>query len=65
MVGPLALRCSVVSGANAGEGAEIIDEVRLIIVAAGEGEFGPVNVGAVVHMLNSLLEPLDAAVEFG
>jgi hypothetical protein len=37
----------------------------LVVEAAGEGEFGPVNVSARVHELDRLLEALDAAGEFG
>ena len=44
---------------------EVVDEVGLVVVAAGEGEFGPVDVVASVHVLDGLLEALDAAVEFG
>ena len=44
---------------------EVVGEVGLVVVAAGEGEFGPVEVVAAVHVLDGLLETLDAAVEFG
>ncbi len=55
----------VVCGAEAGEGTEVVGEVGLIVVAAGEGELGPGDVGATIHLLDGLLEALDAAVEFG
>ncbi len=44
---------------------EVVGEVGLVVVAAGKGELGPVDVGTVVHELDGLLEALDAAVEFG
>ena len=44
---------------------EVVGEVGLVVVAAGEGEFGPVDIGAAVDLLDGLLETLDAAVEFG
>jgi hypothetical protein len=65
VVGPGAVGGGVVRGAEAGEGVEVVGEVGLVVVAAGEGEFGPVDVGAAVHELDGLLEALDAAVEFG
>ena len=65
VIGPWALRCGIVGGAQAGEGLEVVGEVGLVVVAAGEGEFGPVDVGAAVEELDGLLEALDAAVEFG
>jgi hypothetical protein len=44
---------------------EVVGEVGLVVVAAGERELGPVNVGAAMYQLDGLLEALDAAVEFG
>ena len=44
---------------------EVVGEVGLVVVAAGEGEFGPVDVVAAMHEPDGLLEALDAAVEFG
>jgi len=65
VIAPAALSCGVERGAEAGEGVEVVDEVGLVVIAAGEGELGPVDVVAAVHVLDSLLEALDAAVEFG
>jgi len=65
VVGPGAMGCGVGSGAEAGEGVEVVGEVGLVVVAAGEGELGPVDVGAAMDLLDRLLEALDAAVEFG
>ena len=65
MVGPGAVSGGVVGGADAGEGVEVVGEVGLIIVAAGEGEVGPADVGSAMHVLDGLLEAPDAAVEFG
>ena len=65
VVGPGALGGGVCGGAQAGEGVEVVGEVGLVVVAAGEGELGPVDVGAAVDELDGLLEALDAAVEFG
>ncbi len=64
VVGPDAVGGGVVGGAEAGEGAEVVGEVGLVVVAAGEGKFGPADVGAAIHLLDGLLEALDAAVEF-
>jgi hypothetical protein len=65
VVGPDAVGAGVIGGAEAGEGAEVVGEVRLVVVAAGESELGPANVAAAVHLLKGLLKALDAAVEFG
>ena len=65
VVAPAALGGGVVGGAEAGEGVEVVGEVGLVVVAAGEGQLGPWNVEAAVHRLNGLLEALDAAVELG
>src|SRR5258708_22466214 len=65
VVATAALGGGVGGGAQAGEGVEVVGEVGLVVVAAGEGEFGPADVGAAVHLLDGLLEALDAAVEFG
>lgn len=65
VVGPGALGGGVCGGAQAGEGVEVVGEVRLVVVAAGEGEIGPVDVVATMHLLDGLLEALDAAVELG
>ena len=65
VVGPDAVGGGVVGGAESGEGAEVVGEVGLVVVAAGEGEIGPADVGSLMHLLDSLLEALDAAVELG
>jgi hypothetical protein len=65
VVGPWAVRRGIAGWAEAGEGVEVVGEVGLVVVAADEGELGPVDVGAAVHELDGLLETLDAAVEFG
>src|SRR5207302_3946272 len=65
VVGPGAAGDGVVGRADAGKGVEVVGEVGLVVVAAGEGEFGPVDVGAAVDEQDGLLEALDAAVEFG
>lgn len=56
-------------GIDSREGAEIMNEVRLVEVAAGQGDFGPVNCGgcrgAACDFAKDLLKPLDAAEEFG
>src|SRR5207302_6267657 len=64
-IGPGARGSGIVRGAEAGEGVEVVGEVGLVVVAAGEGKLGPVDVGAAVDELDGLLETLDAAVEFG
>src|ERR1700741_253219 len=65
VVGPGAFGGGVVGGGDAGEGVKVVGEVGLVVVAAGEGELGPVDVGAAVDELDGLLEALDAAVEVG
>ena len=65
MVGPDAVSGGVVGGTKAGEGAEVVGEVRLVVVPAGEGKVGPADVGALVHELEGLLKALDAAIELG
>ena len=65
MVGPDALGGGVVGGAETGEGAEVVGEVGLVVVAAGEGELGPRDVGALMHELEGLLEAPDTAIELG
>ena len=51
--------------AQAAELAEIMDEVRLIGVAGGEGESGPVNVVEKPDSVDSVLKPLNAAEPLG
>jgi hypothetical protein len=65
VVCPRALGCGVRSGAEAGEGVEVVGEVGLVVVATSQGEFGPADVDAAMHMLDGLLEALDTAVELG
>jgi hypothetical protein len=65
VVGPRTFAGGVRSGAEAGEGVEVVGEVGLVVVAAGQSEFGPADVDAAVHLLDGLLEALDAAVELG
>jgi hypothetical protein len=65
VVGPGAVGCGVAGWAEAGEGLEVVGEVGLVVVAAGKGELGPVDVGSAVEELDGLLEALDAAVELG
>jgi len=65
VIGPYTVGGGVVGGAEAGEGAEVVSEVRLVVVAASEGEVGPADVGALVHELEGLLKALDAAIELG
>jgi len=50
---------------DAGECAEIVDEVRLVEVTAIEGDVGPFDALAVLHAAQRLLEPPDAAEHFG
>lgn len=65
VVGPGTGGRGVARGAEAGEGVEVVREMGLIVVATGEGELGPVDVGAAVDLLDGLLETVDAAVELG
>ena len=64
MVGPATLRGGVVGWADAGEGAEVVGEVGLVVIATREGKLDPVNVFAAMKLLDGLLEALNAAVEF-
>lgn len=50
-------------GIDAGECAEIADEMGLIVVAAGERQIGPLHAAAIFYTVQRGLEPLDAVVE--
>jgi len=65
VVGPDRAADGVGSGVDAGEGAELIGEVGLIVVATFEGELGPADVGSGVELMNGALETLNAAPYFG
>ena len=51
-------------GVESGEGAEIVDEVRLIEIAAGLGDRGPRDTAAAVDMRQDVLKTPNAAEEF-
>jgi len=53
----------VKAGTDTGESAEGVGKVGLIVVSAGQGEFGPGEVRATVEALHGSLEALDATVE--
>ena len=48
-----------------GECAEIVDEVRLIEVAAIQGDLGPIDALAAFHAVQRPVEAPDAAKHFG
>ena len=52
-------------GIDPGEGAEIVDEVRLIEVAAIQRDIGPFHALAAFHSTQGLLEAANAAKHFG
>src|SRR5262249_20215731 len=58
-------RGGVAGGAHAGERAEIVDEVGLVVVAAVEGDRGPFDGAAGGGSLDGALEAADAAEQFG
>src|ERR1700723_147304 len=53
------------SGINPGEGAEIVDEMRLIEVSAIQRDVGPLHRLAAFHAPQCLLETADAAKHLG
>src|SRR5215212_8711701 len=53
----------VLGGREAGERAEVVVEMRLIEVAAGDGDVAPVDVLLRMNEPEHALEPLHAAVE--
>jgi len=63
VIAPWAGGCGVGGGAEAGEGAEVVVEVRLIVVTAGESKLRPGDVCAGVELVDGLLEALNTAVE--
>ena len=64
MVG-VALIVGEISGwIDAGEGAEIVNEVGLVKIAGFEGNLGPGDRRATRDLTEGLLEALDAAEEF-
>lgn len=50
----------VASGVDACKGAEVVDEVRLIEVAAGESDINPVDFPCIVNQLQNSLEAADS-----
>jgi len=50
---------------NAGEGPKVMNEVRLIEVAAGEREIDPINLACDVDQLEDSLETAHAAERLG
>jgi hypothetical protein len=50
---------------DSGEHAEIVDEVRLIEIAAIEGDAGPFDSPAAFHAVQGPVEAPDAAKYFG
>ena len=61
MVQVVGLSRQVGSEINAGKLFEIVDEMCLIEVAAGQRYFGPVNVVPAPYDLQHLLKPLNTA----
>src|ERR1700677_2125254 len=53
------------SGINPGEGTEIVDEMRLIVVSAIQRDIGPLHRLAAFHAPECLLETADAAKYLG
>ncbi len=48
-------------GIDAGKLLEVVNEMRLVEVAAAQGDLGPVNFAPAVDDLQYLLKTLDAA----
>ena len=61
MVGKFASLRNIRSRAEAGERLEVMYEMRLVIVAAGQRDFGPVDPLLMFDEPEGMLEPLDAA----
>ena len=51
-------------GIDAGEGAEIVNEMRLIEVAARERDVKPVNIVLIMNQIEHLLKTTDTAKYF-
>ena len=64
MIAMRRLVCEVGSGIDPGEGAEIVDEMGLIEIAAGQRHCGPIHVAAQSDAVQNVLEALDAAEQF-
>ena len=52
------------AGTQPGEGPEIVDEMRLVEVAAIERDVRPIDLPACSDSVNNLLESTDAAEQF-
>src|SRR3546814_6429653 len=52
-------------GGQPGEGAEFVDQVRLVVEAAVNGDAGPVDGAVAVHLCDQAPEPLQARVALG
>src|SRR3546814_7881509 len=58
----LAAACEPGRGRQPGEGAEFVDQVRLVVEAAVNGDAGPVDGAVAVHLCDQAPEPLQARV---
>lgn len=65
VIGPAGPTSGVGGRIDAGKGAELVREVRLVVVAAIEGEFGPADINTGVKLANGTLEALNAAPNLG
>ena len=65
VVSPAGAVGGVGGGVDAGEGAELVGEVGLVVVAAVESKFSPAYVCSCVKLVNGALEALDSAPDLG
>src|SRR5438132_4565758 len=56
-----AARLPIVGRREPGECPEVVDEMRLIVIAARDGDGGPVDARRLFHQVEHLLEALDPA----
>src|SRR3546814_12313890 len=61
----VAAACEPGRGRQPGEGAEFVDQVRLVVEAAVNGDAGPVDGAVAVHLCDQAPEPLQARVALG
>lgn len=65
VVGPQGAVCGICRRVDSGEGAELVGEVGLVIVAAVECQICPADIGTGVKFAYGVLETLDAAPDLG
>ena len=65
VIGPLGVAGGISCGVDAGKCAELVGEVRLIVVSAIQGKLSPGQIDACVQLRNRALKTLNAGPDLG